>query len=169
MKIEELQTRTIEISDIQESHRLDPVRVILHDTAPRQGRVIIECYGESWSAFWGGMGDRKVADFFTSCDNHYLAKKLSSISSEIEDKSSFSEVIKTRIIELRKEREISKEDAREYWEKSEEINEDTNLQFYSEMLSEVIGDDWWYAIPSKPNPDYLYLCRIIDVVKEVLR
>lgn len=59
---------------ITEVPGLDPVTVILEDIEPRKGKIIIECYSKSWSAYWGGMGDRNIAEFFCSCNDHYLAK-----------------------------------------------------------------------------------------------
>jgi len=35
-----------------------------------------------------------------------------------------------------------------------------------DVFREVFGDDWYDNLPKKTNPDYLYLCRIIDTVKE---
>ena len=35
-------------------------------------------------------------------------------------------------------------------------------------MNELMGDEWWYRLPQKPNPDYVYLCRIIRTVQEAL-
>ncbi len=52
MKIE---TSTVTKLTITEVARLDPITVILEDIEPRKGKIIIECYGKSWSSYWGGL------------------------------------------------------------------------------------------------------------------
>lgn len=83
MKIEESQVRRLTISEVPS---LDPIRVMLEDIGPGQGRINIECWGKSWANFFGGMGERTIAQFFVSCDEHYLAGKLGdSIEADIFD------------------------------------------------------------------------------------
>lgn len=55
---------------------LDPIRVITHDIAPGQGRIIIECFGEAWATYWGGMGDQTLQQFFKDCTTQYLVMNL---------------------------------------------------------------------------------------------
>jgi hypothetical protein len=56
---------------------LDPIDVIFLDHSPGKGRVIIRCYSQAWTAWWGAMGERKnVASFFMSCDAQYLVGNL---------------------------------------------------------------------------------------------
>lgn len=61
---------------VQDAPNLDPINVIFQDTAPGQGRVWVECYGETWSSWWGSMGTRTVREFVASCDPGYLAMNL---------------------------------------------------------------------------------------------
>lgn len=71
-----IQTTAFEITELS-SLRLDPIRVHLHDFGPGKGRITIECYGQSWSACWGAMGeDRTVGQFFQLCDSDYLIQNL---------------------------------------------------------------------------------------------
>ena len=80
--------KRLKITDlINSEYKLDPVTVFLEDYEPGKGKITIECYGKSWSAYWGGMSGDDVATFFCRCDQHYLAKNLSSISSSIPDYS----------------------------------------------------------------------------------
>ena len=171
MEIEKSHVEKIVIKNIIESNQLDPITVFLEDFEPRKGKITIECYGKSWSSFWGGMGNRSISQFFCSCDEHYLSKNLSSIKSTVEDKEAYQAWVRARIIELRKETfpDITADEAREMWDESEEINEDTHLQTHWSLLAKLFGDDWWYSIPEKPNHDYEYLCRIITTVQEALR
>ena len=60
MKIAEKTLRQLEISEVP---NLDPIRVTMEDIEPRKGRINIECYGKAWASYWGGMGDRTIAEF----------------------------------------------------------------------------------------------------------
>jgi hypothetical protein len=55
---------------------LDAITVLMQDAAPKCGRLIVECYGSAWSAYWGAMGDRTIAEFLRDCDPEYVAGKL---------------------------------------------------------------------------------------------
>ena len=57
--------------------RLDPVTVVLQDIALGNGRLIVECYGEVWTGYWGGMGDRTVIDFILNCSPDYILNRIS--------------------------------------------------------------------------------------------
>ena len=65
-----------EMLQIVDVPALDPINVIFQDTAPRQGRILVECYGSAWACWWGNMGDRTVRQFVASCDASYLAGSL---------------------------------------------------------------------------------------------
>jgi hypothetical protein len=73
MKLEWTSTQTLKISA---APTIDPIRVFLQDLAPGQGRIIIECYGNAWAAYWRAMGDTEVAEFVAGVDPDYLASKL---------------------------------------------------------------------------------------------
>lgn len=73
MKVEE---STIRVLTIHDAPKLDTITVVLQDVAPHHGRLIIECWGSSWTAYWGGMGDRTLAEFVTSCGADYIFGKL---------------------------------------------------------------------------------------------
>ena len=68
-------TRAFEING---APRLDPIRVILQDLGPGQGRVIIECYGSAWSAYWGATGHQSILQFLDMADADYITSALSS-------------------------------------------------------------------------------------------
>lgn len=175
MKVETSTCTKVVISDLINSEfKLDPVTVYLNDIGPRQGKITIECYGQSWSAFWGGMGDRTIAEFFCSCNEHYLAKNLSSVSSRVEAPEQLQDIAKAEIFRLRKSRAIGGEAAREMyedtdWLKVERIDHLHGDAGAVELLRQIFGDEWWRSIPEKPNPDYEYLCRIICAVQAGLR
>lgn len=56
--------------------KLDPITVTLQDVAPGHGRLIVECCGEAWAAYWGGMGNETLAEFVSSCGTDYITGKL---------------------------------------------------------------------------------------------
>jgi hypothetical protein len=71
-----IEKQTASIFTIHEAPALDPITVILQDLGPRQGRLIIECYGEVWTAFWGGIGERTIRQFLVSCSPPYICGKM---------------------------------------------------------------------------------------------
>lgn len=169
MKIEEKTVKKINISGIQ---GIDPINVFPEDFGGGKGRMTIECFGTSWSYFWPGMGDRTIAQFFCSCDKHYLAGKLSGISHQIIDYDNLDCWLINKVKARRKEKEIDADEAREllsdiavhvendeYWLKS---------SVGLDMCRRVFGDEYWYQYPMISNPQYEYLCRIIDTVKLAL-
>lgn len=61
---------------IIDAPKLDPITVILQDLAPGKGRIIIECFGMAWSAYWNAMGGKSVGDFVARCDSEYIVDNL---------------------------------------------------------------------------------------------
>lgn len=185
MKVSTSNIKKLLIEDVLSSHKLDPVTVILEDIEPRKGKIIIECYGQSWSAYWGGMGDSSIAEFFCSCDKHYIAGNLSSLRSQITDYNAVSDMIKKnvreQIAELLHERRgsfIGYDEARRKYDDLADAYNDVpticdrhDLENNSVLMSSIYGNEWRYelTLPQKPNPDYQYLCRIITTVQEALR
>ncbi|WP_257292967.1 hypothetical protein [Endozoicomonas sp. ONNA1] len=179
MKIETSQITKIALSELE---ALDPVTVILEDIGPRQGKINIECYGQAWSSYWGGMGDRTIAEFFCSCDEHYLAKNLSSVRSHIIDYDAIGGMIQKEIkdqiksvIQDRREQFTTEEEAREKYDQLNDsllllpsINDEFELRENQELLDQIYGEEWWHSLPEKANPDYEYLCRIIKAVQSGL-
>lgn len=61
---------------IPEDSGLDSITVFWQNFEKGRGRVTIECYGSAWTAYWGGMGDRTIQQFFAECGSDYLFGKL---------------------------------------------------------------------------------------------
>lgn len=141
MKIIESTTVKLTLSDLD---RLDPVTIFLEDFSIGQGRITIVCYGKAWSSYWGGMGNRSLIEFVLSCDEHYIAKNLSSESSSIIDYDKISEDIGC------------------------DVDRDS-MGFCNDMLIEAYGNEWYFDLPQTTNPDYQYLCRIILAVQAGLK
>ncbi len=141
MDIEESNTIKLHLSDLDS---LDPVTIFLEDFSTGVGRITIVCFGEAWSALWGGMGDNKIVEFFCSCDEHYIAKNLSRTPGSITDYEQISKDIGC------------------------DVDRDS-MGFYTDKLSDAYGCEWYMDLPQTSNPEYRYLCRIIFAVQAGLR
>ena len=147
MKIESINITKVRLTDLD---RLDPVSVYAEDFDKGQGQITIICYGKAWTSYWGGMGDQTIKKFFCSCDEHYIAKNLSDIDSEIYN-----------IDQIRKDAE----------ENGLECYRDDPWNDY-EFLTEMYGPDpmdWRDSLPKEPNYEYQYLCRIIKAVQDAFK
>lgn len=169
MKIETSQVTKVVISGLlnDERYRLDPVTVFLEDTKEDQGRITIVCYDKAWTSYWGAMSGRKIAEFFCSSDEYYIAKNLSpdtarSINAEGIELDNCS---KKALIRLRRAHCLDKNKARVLWE---EIDDPFDTAEKNEVLEELYGVDWFMNRPWMPNPKYKYLCRIIGAVRDAL-
>jgi hypothetical protein len=62
---------------IYDADRLDPILVVMQDFGVGQGRLVVECYGEAWSTYWGAMGDDyDLRRFITCASADYIANRL---------------------------------------------------------------------------------------------
>lgn len=166
MKIE---SSTVVKLTITEAIALDPITVILEDISSGRGKIIIECYGKSWSACWGGMGARTVSQFFRSCNEDYLAEYLSDIAPGIVDSESIKGACVKSVLAERRRRVIGREEARELYTEIEFAVVGDDGWADPKLMQKVFGDEWWYSLPSRPNPNYAYLCRIIRAVQDALQ
>lgn len=78
MTINPIQVIAFEIHKpiVMDGGGLDPIRVILHDIKPGEGRLIIECYGDSWSTYWGAMGKHRIMQFVCEADVDYITSRM---------------------------------------------------------------------------------------------
>jgi hypothetical protein len=165
---------TVERVRISKLKNLDPITVFMEDLEPRKGKITIECYGQSWSAYWGGMGENKIKEFFTSCSNEYLIGNLApQCYSTVIDFDNLDIWFKKGIIYRRWHNHFSKEDARELWN-DVELYCDNDEHFLhttagSDLAYKIFGDDFHSELPTIENQDYLYLDRIITAVKKALK
>lgn len=147
---------------------LDPITVILEDISSRRGKIIIECFGKSWSAYWGGMEEKNVSQFFRSCDEHYLAKSLSDIDPGIIDSKSIKDACVKNVLGERRKHNMSHDEARELCDEIDSAVVGDDGWSDPNLMQKVFGDEWWYSLPTRPNPNYDYLCRIIKAVQDAL-
>ena len=167
MILEQSVAKKIKITDV---YGLDPISVYLEDFEPGKGKITISCYDKSWHSYWGSMGDRTISEFFLSCDNHYIAKNLSSLKSSVNDYEKLGSKIKEAHADNYNDDDI---DAIELYEIIDSMIDDEEWDVWirseTSIMQETFGCEWWYSIPTKENPKYKYLCDIIDVVKEALK
>jgi len=165
MKITETMVKEIHISDVK---NLDPITATLKNYGPGQGEINIRCFGKAWTAVWPAMGkENTIETFFIECDNDYLANKLApGLERDSTDEDGIEKAARIEILRRRRNDEISKEGAREL---IDELDAYSITMGDHVLLYKVYGDEWWYCLPKVPNPEYEYLCKIIDTVREGLR
>ncbi|MEA1606122.1 hypothetical protein [Pseudomonas spirodelae] len=193
MKTETTQITKLLITDLMdEPHKLDQVTVIVEDLGvraeveqhkTRQGKIILECYGSSWSAYWGSMGDRTVSQFFADAGDDYLIGCLAPGLNPSRFSGDALVNMATRVVlDCRRGRtadhhpfSLDKEDARRLFDRIVDelrsIERDDHCWNHSDLLSELFGDEWWYNAgeATEPNPNYQYLQRIVLAVQIGLR
>lgn len=183
MKIEISKVKKLRITELLNGpHRLDPVTVYAENFGNGQGKIVVECYGRSWSAYWGAMGC-DLEDFFLSAGTDYIISYFDSAMRPVAyDATQAADRLKEIIIKRRllqrdgykpkdwNYESLDKDDARELWDKVEDEHFYDDPAGNSNLICEVVGhDEWWNALPESPNPDYLYLQRIINAVKDAFK
>lgn len=161
---------TIQQLLITGAERLDPIRVMIEDFEPGQGRITITCWDNAWVNYWGAMAGRSMSQFFQDCSVNYLAGKMKiGLEDTVTDQVALNQGCRAEVIKQRRARDIEKKEARELWERIEWAEMDAPVVLNSDLFSDIFGDEWWCQLPQRPNPEYVYLCKVIDVVKAALR
>lgn len=187
MKLEVSNTVKLVISDLE---RLDPITVFIEDLGRRdaphegrpdywtgQGKLTISCYGKSWSAYWGGMGQRTVAQFVVDAHTEYVLNCLDrGIQSKKFSGSALVELSKKCILQRRRQQtgrhdwelgELSKFEARELWHDCEglsDVETPNECWHRDKILTELFGAEWHYTVGDKAqeeNHEYSYLERVV--------
>jgi hypothetical protein len=153
---------------------LDPITVIYEDYELGKGKIIIESGCDTWAHYWGAMGERRLAEFFCKCSADYIAHKLSNgdreqYQSDITDFQAIPALVRKEAIKLRRAREIDAAAAREAYSQADWLDDQDSLLVYDHIMVSVFGDDWWHCLPTKENPNYAYLCRIVSAVQMGLK
>lgn len=180
MKVEIGTVNIVRITDIMASHRLDPIRVTLDDIAPGKGRICIECYGKAWASYWGAMGNRTIAQFFIDCDNGYLIGNLATSLYSTRYSSDALVALGKRTIRARRKGtgewrhdRITAVEATELMELVKRLKRcETEASCWDEqkLLERIFGPyGAMVAVQaSEPNPEYGYLARICNAVRDAL-
>lgn len=66
----------VDLMEIPAQDGLDPIRVIFCDHEPGKGTLIVQCYSQAWTCYFGGMGKDTLREFVASVDRHYLSGAL---------------------------------------------------------------------------------------------
>lgn len=182
MKVEAGTVTIVRITDVMTPHRLDPIRVTLDDIERGKGRINIECWGKAWASYWGGMGDKTIAEFFVSCHNDYLIGNLAPGLPEERFSNDALQALCKKTIRGRRKRTgtiahefgtLSKEDAADLMRRVEDLSCDHESDVYAKhaLMDAIFGTDGVFmaAQAKELNPEYEYLGRICDAVREALK
>lgn len=66
----------VECQEIRGIKGLDTIHVFWLDVDPGKGYVTIICFGQAWTAYFGGMGGGTIKEFFAKCDTGYMVTKM---------------------------------------------------------------------------------------------
>lgn len=146
-----------------------PISVIVENYRPGQGKIIIEYYGHVWSCYWSAMGSMSVEKFFQCAHIDYLVKKLDpELLFTVVDKDTVLETAKNHVANRKRHGKINDyEEA--YFVRMIDTWINHDIDENKEILHEIFGKDWQDYLPKKPNHDYVFLCKIITIVKEAFR
>lgn len=153
------------------AERLDPVRVMIENYEPGKGRITITCFGKAWTGAWFAMGGDTVQKFMKRVSNEYLIGYFDpQLQSTVDDDNDANlTFVKGEIIKLRREQEISYEEARLMWDEADgadDVKASCCNYLVGDKLLNLLGDDPWYAgWPMVPNHEYQYLERILNAVR----
>lgn len=153
------------------AERLDPVRVMIENYEPGKGRITITCFGKAWTGAWFAMGGDTVQKFMKRVSNEYLIGYFDpQLQSTVDDDNDANlTFVKGEIIKLRREQEISYEEARLMWDEAEgadDVKASCCNYLVGDKLLNLLGDDPLYAgWPMVPNHEYQYLERILNAVR----
>ncbi|MYM61617.1 hypothetical protein GTG28_20665 [Vibrio sp. OCN044] len=173
MKIAQSKVTKLYLTELDD---LDPITVYLEDIEPRKGKITIECWGKSWSSYWGGMGSRTISQFFIGCNVSYLVNNLDSQMEKYEpDFDEYRKEMRQKVCELRRDDCISKDLARELFDIedwSEYVTDNPyepikNPCFVSEREFEELDFDG-FDVPERLTTEYRYLCKIIKAIQSGL-
>ena len=123
---------------------LDPVHIYLEDIEKGKGRITFSCYGKVWTAYFCGLGSRTISEFIIETNNDYLIEKISDTPSEIPDNHKIQMAA----------------------EKAGKWAHD-NCHQDMQMMSDLYGSP--FDMPMTENPDYNYLVRICNAVRDALK
>lgn len=173
MEIKRTTVEKIRIEDINASHRLDPVEVIIENYGEGAGKILISCWGESWTGYWGSMGGT-IEEFFQRVSNDYLINKMSDYRDSEPDLDADQDFLKRLVLKERRQGVMTYDEARQAIDYINMWNVDRNTLYNSptpNVLRAIEGMDepWYLDWPKKANHKYEYLSRILDLVREVIK
>jgi hypothetical protein len=167
----QIQSSKVDKLTITGAERLDPIHVFLEDIEPSKGRVTIACYGQAWSAYWGGMAGRTVAEFIGDMATPYLAKYFTDVETSVFDSEALEEAAKAGVEEKFGMGRLSGDEREELLAEIEHLPQpmaEEDMWEHSQLFERILGEDWHRNLPTKVNSDFNYLCRIVNAMKDAL-
>lgn len=157
-------------------NNLDPITVFLEDLEPRKGKITVSCWGKSWTTYWGAMRDnRTVGQFFCELDTGYIIGCLEpSLRSCRFSGKALVRKARKGILKDRRRVMLGQDEARTLHEKAAGLRLAHSIKQLHitqvALMEQLFGDEWWYLAEdaTEPNPDYLYLEKIIMAVQQAL-
>ena len=178
--------------------RLDSITVFLEDFGRRdcptesdpnyqtaQGKITINCWDNSWNAYWAGMGPRTVAEFVADCGWDYVLNCLDrGISPTVFSGKALHALAQKCIVQRRRQQtgrhdwelgDLSNSEARQLWDDIDilrSVERSSECWHHSALLTELFGDEWHYPLDGKAveeNHEYKYLRRVVEAVQQALR
>lgn len=162
---------------ITDAPSLDPITVFLEDLAPCKGKITVSCWGKSWTAHWGGMWDGlSIGQFFCELNTGYI---IGYFDQSMNPRQFSGEALANKaqqiVLKGRREGWLGQDEARDLFTESEDLRDSPSIDHlhgaHSGLMTKLFGDEWWHLTndATEPNPDYLYLERIIHAVQQALR
>lgn len=177
MKVTTKQVTEVRISEIKpgdgEFGSLDPITVTLKNYRPGVGEITIKCFQEVWTAGWGAMSGQSVQEFFVESDDAYLIGNLArGISDRQRDESpAWDEVFLAQLEENAGGLdEDEQQELRDYIEGHSHLLDPQENEEARQKLEQINPHMSWMDLwPKEPNPDYIYLKRIVQAVQAGLK
>lgn len=156
---------------------LDPITVFLEDLAQYKGKINVSCWGKSWAAYWGGMWDGlNIGQFFCELNTGYIIGYFDQAMSPRQfSAEALANKAQIAVLKDRRRGDLSQDEARELFTDAEDSRESPSIDHlhgaHSGLMTKLFGDEWWHVSDdaTEPNPDYVYLARIIHAVQQALR
>ncbi|QXI02484.1 hypothetical protein HV782_011015 [Pseudomonas monsensis] len=159
------------------AQNLDSINVFLEDLAPRKGKITVNCWGKSWTAYWGGMWDGlNIGQFFCELNTSYIIGYFDQdLRSRRFSGDALANEARRLVLKERRRFGYTSDEAPEMCDAAEDLRESPSVDYlhgaHSELMTKLFGDEWWHMTSDakEPNPDYAYLERIILAVQQALR
>lgn len=171
MQVKKLNVLSFSVSGVE---GIDSIQVIAEEMDRGCGRLTVVCCAESWTAKWLNMGC-SLPDFISGVSNDYIigcfAPSLGCYTDA--DNGVNLRFVKAEIIKRRRDRLIDSNKARAMWTEAgdaENVKENCCGYLPGDELPWLFGSEPWHAQwPQVENPEYKYLEKILDAMREGFR
>lgn len=161
---------------ITSAQNLDPINVFLEDLAPYKGKITVSCWGKCWTAYCGDMWDGlNIGQFYCELKTSYIIGYFDqAMSSRQFSGEALANKVRRLVLKERRQFCYGSDEARARFDEAEDLRESISIDHlraaHSELMTKLFGDEWWHRgnDSTEPNPDYIYLERIIGTVQQAL-